>query len=66
MTPAELHDCCIHYRRRFYSAGSILYRGLDWRANCNQPRKALAFFGQNFLHRGEVARRDGLPLGVAE
>ena len=62
-TPEGLAEKCREYRLKFYSAGSILRRGLDFRANVHGLRKALVYFASNFTQEREVMRRQGLPFG---
>jgi radical SAM superfamily enzyme YgiQ (UPF0313 family) len=66
MAPEELSALCLEYRRRFYSLGSTLRRGLDFRANCRTPLKAAIYLAQSLTGRREVDRRQGLPLGFPE
>ena len=62
-TPEGLAAKCREYRLKFYSAKSILRRGLDFRANVHGLRKALVYFASNFTQEREVMRRHGLPFG---
>lgn len=62
-TPEGLAEKCREYRLKFYSAGSIFRRGLDFRANVHGLRKALVYFASNFTQEREVMRRHGLPFG---
>lgn len=65
-SPDELRDICVEYRLKFYSAGSILRRGADWRANCRNPFMAVLFFAQNIGAGRDVVLRQNLPLGFTE
>lgn len=60
---SELSEICLRYRRRFYSASSILRRALDVRGNLGSAKKAAIFGVQNFLAHREVGLKQGLPLG---
>jgi radical SAM superfamily enzyme YgiQ (UPF0313 family) len=64
LSPLELQRLCLEMRSRFYSLPSIARRFLD---PVNRPN---AFMRRNFplinwMLRGEVRQRDGLPLGDA-
>ena len=63
MAPETLASLCGQYRRAFYAMSSIARRGADFQANSRTPFKALLFLAQNLLHRREIVRRQGLPLG---
>lgn len=62
----QLVDGCYRARARFNSAGSILLRGLDLRANCSTPYHAGMYVAANVVTRREVFRKRGLPLGPGE
>jgi radical SAM superfamily enzyme YgiQ (UPF0313 family) len=62
----ELARTCLAYRRRFYSLPSIVRRGLDVRANTRGLLKASIYWAQSLASRGDVERRQGLPLGIPE
>ncbi|MCP5107529.1 MAG: B12-binding domain-containing radical SAM protein [bacterium] len=66
MSAQQLSQTCLKYRNKFYSFSSILKRGLDFSANCKSFFMAGAYFMQNVISRGDVARRQGLPMGVRE
>ncbi len=66
MLPRQLAGYCLEYRNKFYSFSSILKRGLDFRANCKSLFMVGVYFIQNVISRKDVARRQGLPLGVHE
>lgn len=63
-TPNELQRLCLEARSKFYSIASIAHRFFD---PVNRPN---AFMSRNFplinwMLRGEVSQRDGMPLGDA-
>jgi radical SAM superfamily enzyme YgiQ (UPF0313 family) len=62
ITPEEVTRRCVAARRRFYSWASILKRSLG-PANRSDGFMLRNFFPINFLHRGDVSRRNGYPLG---
>ncbi len=64
LTPEALRTHCVATRRRFYSAGSILRRGL---AASNRPDLFMLrnFLPINLMHRLEIGQRDHHPLGDA-
>lgn len=64
MDSTEVQRLCVDTRRRFYSAGSILRRGL---APVNRADGFMFrnFFPINLMHRAEVNIRDHHPLGDA-
>jgi radical SAM superfamily enzyme YgiQ (UPF0313 family) len=66
LTAAEIEAGCHAARRRFFSVGSILDRGMDLAANAANLRKAGAFFALNFLLQREVSQKRGIPLGAQE
>ena len=66
MTADELSRACLAYRRKFHSAASLLRRGMDFRANVSDFRKFFIFWSQGLTGRGDVERRQGLPLGETE
>lgn len=62
LAPDEVTRLCLQARHRFYGWGSILQRGLA------RPNRDNAFMWRNFLpinlmHRADIGRRDGHPLG---
>ena len=62
MAPEDVTRLCLNARKRFYGWGSILRRGLS------RPNRSDAFMWRNFLpinlmHRTDIGRRDGYPLG---
>jgi radical SAM superfamily enzyme YgiQ (UPF0313 family) len=62
MTPFELKERCIRARRAFYSTGSIVQRVLG-RANRSRALMLRNYLPLNILHRLDVDRRNGYPLG---
>ncbi|MGN0876577.1 MAG: B12-binding domain-containing radical SAM protein [Kiritimatiellia bacterium] len=62
-TPQELADKCQEYRLKFYTVGSILKRGLDFRANSHGFIKTLCYYYSNFLQGHDVVSRRGLHGG---
>ncbi|MCW8932347.1 MAG: B12-binding domain-containing radical SAM protein [Gammaproteobacteria bacterium] len=62
LSPQELTQYCVEARRKFYSIGSILKRGIHPanRANAFMFRN---FFPINLMHRTDVSSRNGYPLG---
>jgi radical SAM superfamily enzyme YgiQ (UPF0313 family) len=66
MEPHELEQHCLNYRNKFYSFRSIIKRGFDFKVNCKSLFMLGVFFIQNVISRKDVARRQGLPLGVLD
>jgi len=64
MSAETLSRYCLKYRNKFYSLSSIVKRGFDFRANCKSLFMVGVYFIQNVISRGDVARRQGLPLGI--
>jgi radical SAM superfamily enzyme YgiQ (UPF0313 family) len=62
LTPAEVTARCLAARRRFYGWASIARRWIA-RPNWTDPFMARHFLPINVLHRGDVGRRNGYPLG---
>ena len=60
LTPAAVTGGCLAARRRFYGRPSILKRGLDNRSDFFMLRNYLPI---NLMHRQDVSRRNGYPLG---
>lgn len=60
LTPDEITRGCIEARRRFYSWPNILKRSLRNRSDFFMWRN---FFPINALHRNEISKRNGYPLG---
>lgn len=64
MSHEEIRNCCVSARKSFYSFPSILRRFTN-KANCSSPGMIFPYFFINCLLRGDVALRNGLPLGDA-
>jgi radical SAM superfamily enzyme YgiQ (UPF0313 family) len=62
LSAEDVTRLCIEARRRFYSIGNMLRRGLD-DVNRSELFMLRAFFVINGMHRIEVAKRDCFPLG---
>jgi radical SAM superfamily enzyme YgiQ (UPF0313 family) len=62
MTPDELRHRCLDARRAFYSWSSILRRGFS-KTNRTDGLMWRTFFPLNLMHRAEIPKRDGHPLG---
>jgi len=62
MTPVDLQRHCLVARQRFYRWGGIWRRRLD-PMNRGDSFMRRNYFLINAMIRGEVAQRDGLPLG---
>lgn len=60
LSPEAVTSGCVAARRRFYSWPSILKRALGNRSDSFMLRNFLPI---NVMHRHDVARRDGYPLG---
>ncbi len=61
--PAEqIRECCFRARKEFYSSRSIFKRFTN-PANCGSAGMIFPYFFINYLLRGDVALRNGLPLG---
>ena len=65
MPPEEIQRLCVAARKSFYSLGSI-FRRITNRANCCTPGMLFPYFFINFLLRGDVDVRNGLPLGDSQ
>ena len=63
LSPEELRDLCVKYRRKFFSTSSILKRALNFRGNLKSPSFAMIYFVQNFLQQKEVEMKFGMPIG---
>ncbi|HVP19716.1 MAG TPA: B12-binding domain-containing radical SAM protein, partial [Spirochaetia bacterium] len=66
MSAKDLSRACLAYRRKFHSASSLVRRGTNFRANISDMRKFIIFWSQGLTGRGDVERRQGLPLGEME
>ena len=53
---------CVEARRKFYSWGSIIKRGFD-KTNRNDSFMFRNYLPINMMHRADVSRRNGYPLG---
>ncbi len=62
MDPQQLRTECLRARRAFYSVGSVWKRHRKIRDGTSPGEKAL-FWALNLMHRVEVEKRDGFPLG---
>jgi radical SAM superfamily enzyme YgiQ (UPF0313 family) len=62
MSPEEVRRGCLRARRKFYSWASMIRRGFA-AGNCADPFMLRNFFLINGMHRVEVGKRDGFPLG---
>lgn len=60
LTPEQVTGGCVAARRRFYGWPSILKRALDNRNDFFMLRNYLPI---NLMHRQDVSRRNGYPLG---
>ena len=60
----EVTRLCVQARRRFYSWPSILRRGLE-ASNCSNAFMFRNYLPINLMHRADVNRRNGYPLGDA-
>jgi len=63
ISPKQLSELCLNFRKKFYSFYSIFKRALDHRANCKNIFMISTFFSLNILFRKEVMQRAGLPIG---
>ncbi|PRD70499.1 B12-binding domain-containing radical SAM protein [Malikia spinosa] len=60
LSPQEITDGCVAARQRFYNWPSILKRSLR---NCSDFFMLRNYLPINALHRGDISRRNGYPLG---
>ncbi len=65
MEADALFERLMGLRRRFFSYRSIMSRGLDFRANVNDPLSLWLHFSMNTLLRRELTDKWRIPLGVA-
>ena len=65
MTAQELTEGCFAARRQFNTAGSILSRMLDLRANGRSVFRAGVYLLANLKSRREIMRKQGRRLGAA-
>lgn len=63
MSPEELRERLMDCRRKYYRFGSIVSRGLDFKANCKDPSSTFYHFYTNYLMRKELNEKFGFPLG---
>jgi radical SAM superfamily enzyme YgiQ (UPF0313 family) len=61
--PGELRERCLAARRAFYSPRSTWRRHRLLAAHHPTLKAKAVFWALNLMHRGEVRRRDGFPLG---
>jgi len=66
MTVEEMAEACRAARARFNSPGSILARGMDLRAHLRDPFRAMVYFAGNLISRHDIARKQGLSLGISD
>jgi len=64
LSAQELEDECVRARREFFGLPSIVRRAVHFRVNCSGVSKLLQFALINLMMRGEVRKRQFLPLGV--
>lgn len=62
LEPQEMTRLCVEARRKFYSLSSIIRRGVD-KTNRSDSFMFRNFFPINLIHRTEVSKRNGYPLG---
>ncbi|WLE95520.1 MAG: radical SAM protein [Candidatus Electrothrix communis] len=62
MSHGQVTRLCVAARQRFYSWKSILRRGLD-RTNRSQSFMCRNYLPINLMHRADVSKRNGYPLG---
>ena len=62
LSPQDVTRLCVKARREFYSWKSILKRGFG-RANRSDAFMFRNFFPINAMHRTDVSKRNGYPLG---
>ena len=63
MSADELTAGCYWARTRFNRIGTIVRRGLNFKANTRSLYNAGAYFAVNYINRREIMRKQGLPLG---
>jgi Na+/glutamate symporter len=64
MSARALAEGCFKARRRFHGIRSILYRAMDFKANCRNPLMALFFLVTNLASRQDVLRKQWMQLGM--
>lgn len=62
LSPDEVTRLCVAARRKFYRWSSILKRGLE-RSNRGDAFMLRNFLPINLMHRADVSKRNGYPLG---
>ena len=62
LAPEEVTELCVAARRRFYSWRSIFKRGFD-QMNRSDAVMFRGFFPINAMHRTDISKRNGYPLG---
>ncbi len=62
LSPGEVTELCVEARRKFYNWSSILKRGLE-RTNYSDAFMLRNFLPINIMHRADVSKRNGYPLG---
>ncbi|MFA5138698.1 MAG: radical SAM protein [Elusimicrobiota bacterium] len=65
MAPEALAEGCFRVRREFNRFGSILLRGLNFKANSRTPLRAGLYLAANLVSRREIYRKQGAALGAA-
>ena len=66
MTPRQLTEVSWEARVRFNGLGSRLRRFLEPRTNLRNPMRMALYWGYNGLFRRELARKQGMTLGIQE
>jgi len=64
MNAEDLADNCYAARMKFNSFGSVLRRGINWRANCRNVTNTALFLAANWITRREICRKQGCKLGT--
>lgn len=62
LNPDDISRLCVDARRKFYSLGSIAKRGIN-KTNRSDAFMFRNYFPINMIHRAEVSKRNGYPLG---
>lgn len=62
MDASEVERLCLQTRKAFYSYRSMLRRSLH-KVHWRDPLMLANYLGINLMHRWDIGRRDGLPLG---
>ncbi len=66
MSESQLSDMCYRFRQRFYGPVSMIWRLMNWRANCRSLKRLCLYVSLNILSRHDVAGRQQLRLGEVE